>query len=360
MITRLERRFRTVIYHLLKDYPGLASITQVHRVWLAQRLLKANLPENVTFEDLTALVDRVFDVVITWHTSSHVTFKYEQIEISQDYADEMLNKVIESITLAYLNNDPWMTLGYTDERGLDPYLEFSIANPLGIDDSNAFVSTWQTDVAGTTASLSNQIKLPLQSGGNYDFVVDWGDGLSDTIVTHDQQQITHTYAAAGEYTIVIVGIIEGFGFTYATSDAKKLVDIQQWGTMKLHNRGYQFRGCKNLSRFSAVDMPNLYGMTNLTGMFAECRLFNDPSVGQWTMDSVVTVSNMFYNASAFNQPLNWQLPSLRKADLMFYNASAFNQDLTSWCVPQLTSEPTDFATGSQLTVQHKPIWGTCS
>jgi len=44
---------------------------------------------------------------------------------------------------------------------------------------------------------------------------------------------------------------------------------------------------------------------------------------------------------------------------MFYNASAFNQDLTSWCVTNISTLPSDFNTGSGLVSSNLPVWGTC-
>ena len=45
---------------------------------------------------------------------------------------------------------------------------------------------------------------------------------------------------------------------------------------------------------------------------------------------------------------------------MFSYASSFNQDLTGWCVTNITSEPSKFATLSALiTDANKPVWGTC-
>jgi hypothetical protein len=46
-------------------------------------------------------------------------------------------------------------------------------------------------------------------------------------------------------------------------------------------------------------------------------------------------------------------------DYMFLEASAFNQDISSWCVTNITSEPTDFSIDSPLIESNKPIWGTC-
>jgi len=44
---------------------------------------------------------------------------------------------------------------------------------------------------------------------------------------------------------------------------------------------------------------------------------------------------------------------------MFRDAIVFNQDLSSWCVTNFTSEPSDFATGATAWTLPKPIWGTC-
>jgi len=44
---------------------------------------------------------------------------------------------------------------------------------------------------------------------------------------------------------------------------------------------------------------------------------------------------------------------------MFFRASVFNQNIGGWCVSNISSEPTNFATTSALTEANKPIWGTC-
>ena len=46
---------------------------------------------------------------------------------------------------------------------------------------------------------------------------------------------------------------------------------------------------------------------------------------------------------------------------MFYNANVFFQDLSNWCVPLISSEPTYFhqSNNGVLSLALKPIWGTC-
>jgi len=46
-------------------------------------------------------------------------------------------------------------------------------------------------------------------------------------------------------------------------------------------------------------------------------------------------------------------------DGLFYDATSFNQDISSWCVTNIVSEPTDFSTDSPLSDSNKPLWGTC-
>jgi hypothetical protein len=46
-------------------------------------------------------------------------------------------------------------------------------------------------------------------------------------------------------------------------------------------------------------------------------------------------------------------------NVMFGEAKVFNRNLSSWCVPNIKSEPGDFSTNSALTSQNKPKWGTC-
>ena len=84
----------------------------------------------------------------------------------------------------------------------------SYSRSIGLDALDTFNSTWDTTQSGT--SNSDQVRLPLVpsgSGGNYDFVVDWGDGSTNTIVTANYTDAIHTYDSSGTYTIVIDGKI---------------------------------------------------------------------------------------------------------------------------------------------------------
>ena len=209
--------------------------------------------------------------------------------------------------------------------------------------STRFVTRWNTDVGGSNVETArNQLRLPLNSSGTYDFVVSWGDGNEDRIRAHDQGEATHTYATRGEYEVTITGICEGFGFSYdsntstSVGDCAKLLDVKQWGPVKLHNEGYQFAYCTNLSGFSAPDSPDLSKVTYMLGMFFGAALFNQ-DIGSWDVSKVTDMSGMFSEARSFNQDIgSWDVSKVTDMSGMFEDATSFNQDIGSWDVSKVT------------------------
>ena len=53
-----------------------------------------------------------------------------------------------------------------------------------------FESTWNTTNTSFGSSLANQIQLPLEITGTYNFFVDWGDGNSDNITVWNDPAVT--------------------------------------------------------------------------------------------------------------------------------------------------------------------------
>ena len=190
----------------------------------------------------------------------------------------------------------------------------------------SFISTW---TVGTTYShsligdiqLPMYVTLPLASDGKYDFEVDWGDGSSNHITAFGQAEVRHVYAAAGDYVVKLNGIVDGFTFGstgYHTnyyhesiSLKNQILDISQWGCVRLEKkRGGQFSGCRQL-RISASDAPDLTGVTNMASMFAYDSTFNG-DVSQWNTGSVTNMVDMFAGASSFNKDnvRGWDLNAL--------------------------------------------------
>ncbi|NBT57599.1 BspA family leucine-rich repeat surface protein, partial [bacterium] len=160
--------------------------------------------------------------------------------------------------------------------GVGSYSESSSA----VTPQPAFVSTWKTDNTSTGSSASNQITLPLESTGTYNFTVDWGDGTSNTITSGTDANRTHTYATAGTYTVTINGTITGFRFENP-GDRQKITNISKFGSLRLGNNGSYFDSANNLT-ITATDALDLTGTTNLSSAFTGCTsLTTAPSMASW-------------------------------------------------------------------------------
>ncbi|TFH28865.1 MAG: hypothetical protein E4G98_04715, partial [Promethearchaeota archaeon] len=87
----------------------------------------------------------------------------------------------------------------------DEYLEPLSIPPISNADPTAFLSVWDTSCLSDGSSAIDQIRLPLTPEGNYNFLVQWGDGTSDVITSYSDPKVTHTYAPAGIYVVNITG-----------------------------------------------------------------------------------------------------------------------------------------------------------
>ena len=200
-------------------------------------------------------------------------------------------------------------------------------NAAGADD---FVTTWQTDNPGT--SDDNQITIPTAGGGAYNYDVDWGDGNVDLAVTGD---ITHTYAAPGQYEVRISGTFPRIYFNNS-GDKDKIVSIDQWGTISWGTMLGSFYGCSNLNVL-ASDAPDLSGVLSMADMFRDATSLN-ADFNNWDTSNVTTMSGVFWGATSFNGDVStWNTSSVTTMANMFREASSFNQSLNDWDVSGVVS-----------------------
>ncbi|MBY9007785.1 MAG: DUF285 domain-containing protein, partial [Candidatus Lokiarchaeota archaeon] len=207
-----------------------------------------------------------------------------------------------------------------------------------IDLDLTFVTEWNTSFSGSGgSSSSNQIKLPLELGGIYNFTVNWGDGNNNRILSYNQPEITHTYASEGVYTIEIKGILIGWRFN-GGGDKLKLLEIKEWGAMRLGNSGGYFNGCTNLN-LTASDTLDLTGTTSLYRAFSGCQSLGATGImNNWDVSRVTNMYYMFIGANSFNQDIsNWDVSRVTNMGGMFYYAPSFNQDISNWEVSSVTS-----------------------
>ena len=158
----------------------------------------------------------------------------------------------------------------------------------------------------------------------------WGDGSSARILSHDQAEVKHTYTRKGNYVVHMNGTVHGFAFVEHKDDignvhphpcCAQLIDISQWGCVRLANKGKQFFGCGNFNA-SAQDVLDLTGVTNMYRMFLHASSFNG-DVSQWNTGSVTRMGSMFDSASSFNGNISgWNMIALTHDRARIYRDSA--------------------------------------
>jgi len=152
---------------------------------------------------------------------------------------------------------------------------------------NDFITTWKTDNPGVSNNDQIWIKTAWRGGG-YNYRVDWGDGQIDLNVRGD---ITHTYATAGTYTILIGGDFPQILSGSTHSDAAKLLSIEQWGDIKWKSMNMAFSACQSLEG-NASDAPDLSQVSDMSYMFQDASTFNQ-DLSNWNVSAVTIMGSMF-------------------------------------------------------------------
>ena len=250
------------------------------------------------------------------------------------------------------------------------------------------------------SSSATQYGLPTRASGTYDFVVDWGDGSTNTITTYNDANGLHTYSSAGTYTIKIKGVFSGIITTLDTGvwnvgriDTLKILDIKSYGPLIIQD-SLAFKDCTNLTssatdnlQFNTTDATSTFQDTNFNGVVdnwdvsnitnfsdffhgsqfnQDCNNWNiskatdlssmfestpfNKSLSKWDLSSVTNTGSMFGANTVFNQDISmWNVSSLTTAVTMFSGATAFDQSLATWNVTALTgNQLTFFGGGSGL------------
>lgn len=155
--------------------------------------------------------------------------------------------------------------------------------------------------------------------------VNWGDG-SPVETFNNGDEIKHNYLAGADGIATFkfnqpVPMVQFYG-----SAVTELVDF---GSVPITNPRFK------LHRLVKVPTTLPRYVTDMSYMFTGCTLLNDPNISKWDTSNVTDMGNMFGSAKAFNQ------------------------DLSMWCVTNILTKPEGFDSGSQLTPEQLPVWGTC-
>ncbi len=200
---------------------------------------------------------------------------------------------------------------------------------INIDDvieERPFITTWQTTTANETITIATN------TSNTYNYTIDWGDG---TVATNQTTDATHSYTTAGEHIIKISGKFPAISSYRSVDNAKKLLEVTQWGTIKWESMENAFLGCSNL-KLNTTDIPDISLVTNMAGMFREARSFNQ-DISTWDVSNVTDMTAMFFDATNFNQDIStWDVSNVANMSVMLSGATSFNQDISTWDVSNVT------------------------
>merc|ERR1711935_804224 len=92
-------------------------------------------------------------------------------------------------------------------------------------------------------------------------------------------------------------------------------------------------------------------ITDMSGIFKYLKDFN-ADFSSWDTSGVTNMYQMFYGASAFNQPLSFDTSSVTAMGYMFLGAAAFNQPL-SFDTSRVTNMGRMFEAANSLSAANK-------
>ena len=203
----------------------------------------------------------------------------------------------------------------------------------------------------TNLGTGSTFDLPLRSGYNYNFVVDWGDGTTNTIISFDDVDKLHTYSAHGTYQIKITGLCETWYFNN-TGDKNKLISIQKFGYTGFITMEAAFRGCVNLTTVSDTDGDWCRNVINMQYMFRGCTSITNLNLNKWDLVNVINIRSMFNGCTSLTSLDigSWNVSTVTNMSGMFTQCSSLTSlDIGSWNVSTVTNMSGMFAQCSSLT-----------
>jgi surface protein len=183
------------------------------------------------------------------------------------------------------------------------------------------------------------------TSGEYSAVWTWGDGATTTIsnnnnFTRNIANILNTPTGSsynGNMTASTPTEFPEFTINEFT-----ITNITAWGNTRW--RKLKLKGASTGLSIGATDTPNLSRCTSLAECFSGLTSFNDSNVVDWDVGNVTDMSEIFFNASSFNQDIgDWDVGNVTDMESMFENAESFNQDISNWNVSKVENMEDMFA-----------------
>ncbi len=195
-------------------------------------------------------------------------------------------------------------------------------NCFAFDDTNALIMEW--DIPANT-----EIKLPIYGTGN-NYTVNWGDGSNELSSTAIYP--SHTYVAAGTYTIKVAGTVNKFGnedSIEVTTDNDKYTFTQYLkNVIQVGNLNYaliRFSNCTNVESINFTGGFNISPITtSLAYMFYNCSKIQSLNLSSFNTSNITSMLYMFYSCTSLTS-LNissFDTSKVTSFENMFYNCSS--------------------------------------
>lgn len=215
-----------------------------------------------------------------------------------------------------------------------------------------FISTWDTTQTGISGS--NQIALPLEADGDYDFYVVYEGHIIKYINNYIDNVITFP-DGGGVKTITIRGKIEGFRFSN-DGDRRKIKSIEQFGNnFSLLDGASTFAGCINLEKIP-YDL-DCSGFTNMGAFAQNCQSLTDLQCLYWDVSNVESFTYAFFNTYSLNTLFcdYWNMSSCTNLRYFATGSNITSANVRNWNVSNVTNLYQAFR-NSKLSVFDVELW----
>lgn len=220
--------------------------------------------------------------------------------------------------------------------------------------ANPFITTF------TTATAGEEIIIEISTINN-NFIVDWGDSTSDTIVGNSSGQMSHTYATAGNFDVSITGTCPIWkAWSSWPSVKSKVSGVKQWGEIGLTTASRMFAFGVVLFSVDATD-PFGAGITDFSEMFGNCWDLAHINVTNWDMSSATNLDYIFANNKFTTINVsNWDVSNVTIFRDVFNTCRLLTSlDVSNWDVSKGTDFHGMFGTSGLLSLDLSR-WNTVS
>jgi len=181
----------------------------------------------------------------------------------------------------------------------------------------------------------------------YNFVVDWGDGSSDTITSAYQAELEHPYASSGTYIVTITGQCESIKFPSGSNP--EIRKILSWGRTGFRYLRAAFADCYLMTINEATDTPDFSNCTTIQQMFFECRAITTGAENWDFSGKLTSLSLLFDHCDYFNSDCSgWNTTGITDMYGLFNYCQRFNNDISGWDTSAVTNMGNMFFFNAQM------------